>query len=195
MKTRRTVLCWLLLLSLLAVSCDETQKYTLRSVSTDETDIQLPVGGSATLRFRVDEADYAFDLDKDVVLFLGRGPFAASNDFYLAKVVRDTEPGYYQAVITDRGVSDDYYEEVSLGVRKPDDTMQLSALFHVQGEFGGPLGPVKKTGLPILYLDTQYGAAITSKESYVKMTLTLEEQNACTLRCSRQVHYRLTSSR
>ena len=186
MKIRLNNWLWPCLMLLLAISCIETQKYTLRSVVTDVTNVKIPVGGSVEVAFRVDEADYGFDLEKDVTLFIGKGPFPATNDFFLERVEKDTEPGYYRAVIKDRGVSDDYYEEVSLGVRKPDGKMQLSALFYVQGEFGGPLGPVKKTGLPILYVDTQYGAAITSKEVYVKATLTLEENGvpADTLSCN-----------
>ena len=174
MKTIRTFFFWLLL-PLLAVSCMEAPKAVLHSVTVEESVVKLPVGGSAEVRFRVNEADYSFDLVKDVVLYAGKGPFLASKDFYLESVLEDAEPGCYRAVIADRSVSDDYDEEVCLGVRGADGTMRLSALFHCEGEFGGPLGPVKKTGLPVLYVNTQYGAAIRSKEDYVKMTLTLEE--------------------
>lgn len=177
MKTRLYTLI-LLLLPLLTVSCDETPKASLRSVTVDVTVVKIPVGASVEVPFRVNEAEYAFNPDKDVVLYVGKGPFAASKEFFLERVVKDTEPGCYRAVITDRGVSDDYNEEVSLGVAGPGGTMQLSSLFRCEGEFGGPLGPVKKTGLPVLYVETQYGAAITSKETYVKATLTLEEDGA-----------------
>ena len=185
MKTRLYTLLWLLL-PLLAVSCDETPKALLLSVSVDETVVKIPVGGSVEVLFRVNEPAYAFNLSKDVALFMGRGPFEASQDFFLERVVETDVPGQYRAVITDRGTRDDYGEEVCLGVRRPDGTMKLSTSFRCDGEFGGPLGPVKKTGLPILYVETQYGAAIRSKEDYVKATLTLEEDGvpADTLSCN-----------
>jgi hypothetical protein len=160
---------------LLAVSCVEVPKAELRAVTVDEAEVVLPIGGEASVLFRVDEAAYVFDLQKDVVLYQGRGPFTASQDFYLTRVEADSLPGFYRAWIKDRGTSDDYYEEVSLGVRQAGDVMKLSDPFFCRGEFGGPLGPVKKTGLPILYLDTQYGAKILSKEDYVKATVSLEE--------------------
>ena len=172
MKTRLTFLLGLLLL---AVSCVETPVYELRSVVVDVESLKIPVGGSASFLFQVNEADYAFDLSKDVGLYLNKGPFLASTDYFLDRVERDSVPGLYRAFVTDRGVRDDYYDEVTLGVRKPDGGMQLSAPFHCEGEYGGPLGPVKKTGLPILYLDTQYDAAITSKETYVPAGVSLQE--------------------
>ena len=159
----------------LAVACEEEQKASLRSVSVEETIVKIPVGGTATVLFRVDEADYAFDLEKDVVLYMDKGPFAASGNFYLESVEKGELPGYYRAVIRDCGVSDDYDSDVSLGVRGKNGQMQLSSLFICRGEFGGPLGPAKKTGLPVLYIDTPYGAPVNSKETYLKMTLTLEE--------------------
>ena len=172
MKTRLTALLGFLLL---AVSCVEGPQGELRSVTADVETLKIPANGSASFLFRVDEAEYAFDLEKDVELLIAKGPFTASQHFYLEHVERDTVPGQYRAFVKDKGMSDDYYEEVTLGVRKPDGGMMLSRLFHCQGEYGGPLGPVKKTGLPILYLDTQYSAAITSKETYVSGSVWLQE--------------------
>ena len=164
------------LMMLVAVSCfEESPSGILRSVSVDCEELVVPQNGSASFLFRVDQTEYAFDLEKDVELLIAKGPFSASKYFCLDRVERDTVPGQYRAFVKDKGESDDYYEEVTLGVRKPDGGMMLSALFHCSGEYGGPLGPVQKTGLPILYLDTQYGAAITSKETYVKAGLSLQE--------------------
>ena len=165
----------LLSLLLLAVSCIDGPQGNLQSVTVDVETLKIPVNGSVSFLFRVAEADYSFDLDKDVELYIGKGPFQATKDFALDRVERDTVPGQYRAFVKDKGESDDYYEEVTLGVRKLDGGMVLSAMFHCSGEYGGPLGPVQKTGLPILYLDTQYGAAITSKETYVKAGLSLQE--------------------
>lgn len=159
---------------LLSVSCIEKPKAELRSVSIECDTLIVPVRGSADFFFTVDEPDYEFDLDKDVMLYLATGQFHP-RDFYLSRVEKDTVPGRYRATVTDQGLHDDYDEEVCLGVRLPEGHMKLSAVFRCQGEFGDPTGPARKTGLPILYLDTQYGAKIVSKEDYVKATVTLHD--------------------
>ena len=163
------------LLMLLAVSCMEQPAGILRAVRVQCEELKIPQNGSASFLFQVDEADYAFDLEKGVELYIGKGPFPATGNFCLEHVERDSVPGLYRAFVKDMGVSDDYYEEVTLGVGKPEGGMVLSASFRCAGEYGGPLGPVQKTGLPVLYIDTQYGAAITSKETYVKAGLSLQE--------------------
>ena len=164
-------------LILLTASCFERKPdSTLRSVTVEADRLVLPVRGSAEIFFTVSDADYPFDPDKDVVLYLAKGLFLESSDFELTKVERDTVPGRYRAVITDKGVTDDYEKEVCLGVvERPSGVARLSAPFICAGEFSGPMGPVLKTGLPILYLDTQYGAAIVSKTDYVKGALTLQD--------------------
>ncbi len=169
---------------LLSVSCMEEPKAVLRSVMVDRDTVTVPVLGTAVFYFTVDEPDYAFDLEKDVVLYLAKGQFLASYDFCLSRVERDTVPGRYLATITDQGLHDDYDEEVCIGVRLPEGVMKLSPSFHCVGEFGGPLGPVQKTGLPILYLDTEYGAAIRSKTEYVTATLTLPDEGGETISLS-----------
>ena len=176
---------WLSVL-LLSVACHEGPEAELRSVSVDRDTLQVPVSGSAELYFTVDEPGYAFDLEDDVVLYLAKGQFLASQYFFLSRVERDTMPGRYRAFVTDRGIRDDYNEEVCIGVRLPDGVMKLSPSFRCVGEFGGPDGPARKTGLPVLYLDTQYGAKILSKEDYVKATVTLHDGDEVTdaLPCS-----------
>ena len=160
---------------LLSVSCIERPKAELRSVSAERDTLVLPVKGTAEFYFMVNEPDYAFDLDKDVVLYLAKGQFLASQDFYLSHVERDTVPGRYRAVVTDTGKDDAYISEVCVGVRMPEGHFKLSNNFLCIGEFGSPMGRARKTGLPILYLDTQYGAKIVSKEDYVKASVSLED--------------------
>ena len=160
---------------LLSVSCIGGPKAELRSVWADQDTLTLPVKGTAEFFFTVNEPDYAFDLDKDVVLYLAKGQFLASQDFALSHVERDTVPGRYRAVVTDTGKSDDYVSEVCVGVRMPEGHFKLSNNFLCIGEFAGPMGRARKTGLPVLYLDTQNGAKIVSKEDYVKASVSLEE--------------------
>jgi len=165
---------------LLSVACYEGPKAELRSVSVDRDTLLVPVSGIADFYFTVNDPGYDFDLDNDVVLYLAKGQFLASQYFFLSRVERDTLPGRYRAFVTDRGVRDDYNEEVCIGVRLPDGVMKLSPIFRCVGEFGGPDGPARKTGLPILYLNTQYGAKILSKEDYVKATVTLHDGDEVT---------------
>ena len=165
---------------LLSASCIERPKAELRSVRVDCETLILPVRGSSEFLFTVDESDYAFDIEKDAVLYLAKGQFLASQDFRLERVERDTVPGRYRAVVTDTGKSDDYNSEVCLGVRMPEGHFMLSNNFFCVGEFGTPMGRVRKTGLPILYLDTQYGAKIVSKTDYVKASVSLEDGGAVT---------------
>ena len=167
------LIVWLGVL-LLSASCIEEPKAELRSVRIDCDTLTVPVLGTADFFFTVDEPDYEFDLDKDVSLYLSTGQFQP-RDFYLSRVEKDTVPGRYRATVTDQGLHDDYDEEVCLGVRLPEGHMKLSGVFRCQGEFGDPTGPARKTGLPVLYLDTQYGALIVSKENYVKATVTLHD--------------------
>ena len=71
---------WIILTGfvLLASSCIEGEKAVLRSVSIDEDDVMIPVGGTVEILFQIYESDFTFDLDKDVLLYLGKGPFTAS---------------------------------------------------------------------------------------------------------------------
>ena len=165
---------------LLSVSCTERPKAELRSVSVASDTLVLPVQGTAEFFFTVDEPDYAFDLEKDVVLYLAKGQSPASQDFFLSRVEQDTVPGRYRAVVKDTGHDDAYVSEVCLGVRLPEGHFKLSRTFRCIGEFAGPMGRARKTGLPVLYLDTQYGARIVSKENYVKATVRLEDGGSVT---------------
>jgi len=165
---------------LLSASCVEQPKAVLRSVSVEQDEIVLPVGGSDTLYFSVQETDYAFDLENDVVLYLAKGLFLVSTDFMLTRVEKDEVPGRYRAIITDLGQRDDYEAEVRLGIRRSAYEAELSASFICKCEFAGPMGLVRKSGLPIFYLDTQYGAKILSKENYVKATVTLHDGDKVT---------------
>lgn len=165
---------------LLSVSCFNGPKAELRSVNVGLDTLVLPFSGTAELVFTVDEPDYRFDPVKDVALYLAKGQFLASQDFKLVRVEKDTEPGRYRATVTDTGLHDDYVTEVCIGVRMPEGHFKLSQVFLCIGEFAGPQGKARKTGLPVLYLDTQNGAQIVSKEQYVKATVALEDGGSVT---------------
>ena len=163
---------WLSVL-LLSVSCIESPKAELRSVLVEQELIVLPVNGCDTVYFSVEEPEVEIDLDHDVVLYLAKGQALLSSDFTLTRVERTETPGRYRAIVSDLGRSDDYESAVRLGVRVSSEILILSAPFLCRGEYAGPLGPVRKTGLPVLYLDTEGSAAIHSKTDYVNATLTV----------------------
>ncbi len=160
---------------LLSVSCIGGPKAELRSVTVELDTLILPVSGTMEFFFSVNEPDYEFNLEKDVVLYLAKGQFLASQDFSLSRVEKDAEPGRYRAIVTDNGKDDAYVSEVCVGVRMPEGHFKLSNTFFCIGEFAGPMGRARKTGLPVLYLNTQDGAKIVSKEDYVKATVSLED--------------------
>ena len=87
----------------------------LLTVRAERDTLVLPVSGTAEFFFTVNEPDYAFDLDKDVVLYLAKGQFLASQDFFLSRVEKDTVPGRYKAIVSDTGKDDTYVSEVCLG--------------------------------------------------------------------------------
>ena len=161
---------------LLSVACHEEPKAELRSVFVEQNEIVLPVNGSDTLYFRVDEPDAEFDLENDVVLYLAKGLFLVSTDFELSRVEKDTIAGRYLAIISDLGQRDDYSAEVCLGIRVSPDVLKLSVPVNCIAEYAGPLGPVMKTGLPVLYLDTEGGAPIRSKTDYLNAVFTVPEE-------------------
>ncbi|MCR5710434.1 MAG: CotH kinase family protein [Bacteroidales bacterium] len=160
---------------LLPVSCFEGPKAELRSVQVDLDTLVIPSGGTVEFLFTVDNPEYEFDLQKDVILCLSHGQFLASQDFFLLDVVKEPEPGLYRAVVVDTGRSDDYVSEVYLGVKLPEGHYRLSLPFLCIGEFAGPMGRARKTGLPLLFVNTQDAARVTSKEDYVKASVWLEE--------------------
>ena len=77
---------------MLAVSCENGPDAALKSVTVEESDVMVPVNGSADILFRVDEADYAFDLEKDVVLYLGKGSFHISTPLLISQPPKSHTP-------------------------------------------------------------------------------------------------------
>lgn len=174
MKRSRPVI-WYCLLLLLAVACEEKPSAALLSVTVDEKSIVLPSKGSVRLPFAVEEADYGFDLSKDVFLYPATGSNPHTTECRLSSVERDTLAGHYIAVIQDAGLRRDYRFDVLLGVRAKDGTIVFSAPFECCGDRADTRGVVPETGLPILYINTENDAPIRSKTDYVNGTVRLLE--------------------
>jgi hypothetical protein len=168
----------------------------LFSVSVSEADLVMPVGGSLELHFRVDEPDYAFNGDVDATdcqIRLAGKDGAAPAEFRMTRVVPGEEAGSYTAVLTDAGLDVDYRQEVRLLVEAKSSgtgsSFIPSAYFTVRSA-DSPYGLRVKTGLPTVYVDTENGRAIVSKEEYVPASLRIKgtdqfdglEEVACDIR-------------
>ena len=128
--------------------------------------------GSAILPFKVEDKEAVF---QEVKLLLdgGREP----EEFFLQEIARGTERGTYQAVIQDAGLGKNYERDVHLAIlqRNPSTGNEYyvpSSTFRVFSE-ANPPGTVY-TGLPVVYVDTEGGQGIYSKEDYVKASLKIQ---------------------
>lgn len=152
----------------------------LQSVSVTETSLVLPVEGSVEIAFRVEEPGYVFNYSADdphcQVQLKGKDG-KTPTEFRISRITPGAEPGLYTAVLTDLGVSIDYDKEVRLLVENtfylPSVTYMPSEYFEVRSERAG-LGPKLETGLPVVYVDTQNGVAVNSKETFVPAALRIE---------------------
>ena len=172
----------LTLTGLLLASCGKEEEIEepvarLRLVSVDETSLVLPENGSEELVFQVKDPDYPLNYQVgstlcQVRLQLRNGE--APVHFRLSGVVKGETPGEYKAVIADTGVSWDYAEDacILLVNRGADGTESFlaSGFFEVRSE-GAGYGPLVKTGLPTVYVDTEGGQGIYSKEEYVNASI------------------------
>ena len=169
-----------------AVACHEeqqpepAQKPRLQSVSVSETSLVLPAEGSVEIPFRVEEPGYVFNYavdDPNCQVQLKGKDGKTPAEFRISRIAPGTEPGLYTAVLTDLGVSTDYDKEVRLLVENTNylssTSFMPSEYFEVRSEYAGQ-GPVLNTGLPIVYVDTQNGWAINSKETFVPAALRIE---------------------
>ena len=138
------------------------------SVSVGETSLVLPSGGSAVLPFSVKDKDATLGEVK-LLLQGGREPV----DFFVREVIPGQEAGSYQAVVVDAGLGDEYDWEVYVAVTQRNATngreyYVMSPVVRIQSKV---LPPEQKTGLPVVYVDTEGGKPIVSKEEYLNASL------------------------
>ena len=144
----------------------------VRTVRVEASSLEIPPGGNVTLPFVVEDKEASF---QEVKLLQdgGREP----DEFSLREIVRGAEKGVYQAVIQDAGKGKNYDLNVRLAIIQRNastgnEYVVQSSAFRVFSE-ADPPGTVK-TGLPVVYVDTQGSRPITSKEEYVKATLKIK---------------------
>ena len=162
-------------LPLLPSCVHDGDKAVLLNVLVEQTTVVLPHGGSVQLPFVVQEADYPFDLQQDVYLYPSTGSNPHTTEFSLVSVERGLEPGSYIAVLADSGLRRDYGIEVLIGVRDGSGVIIFSAPILCCGDQAGTRGVLPRTGLPVLYVNTESDMAVTSKTEYVGMELSLLE--------------------
>ena len=152
----------------------------LLSVSVSEKTLVLPANESMTFTFRVEEPGYVFNYTVEApgcqVRLSGKDGKTPS-EFKITRILPGAEAGTYTAVVTDAGVETDYKREVRLLVENSNylssSTFVPSEYFTVQSEGAGS-GPVVKTGLPTVYVDTQNGRAVSSKTTFVPATVQIK---------------------
>lgn len=140
----------------------------LRSVQVETAAVEILSGSSLEVAFSVDNTDFTFDLTSDVALS------SQAEEFSLTQV-RSLGNGRYAATLSDSGKGEEYEHSVRLGVREKagTDTFVYSSSFMVRIQRVAPGFLIPETGLPMVYIDTENGAAITSKVDYVSAALSI----------------------
>ena len=173
----RTSSLWTVLgAAILLLACSEKEEEQVvtipmvHSVSVTETSLVIPSGGSVVLPFSVEDKKATLG---EVKLLLSGGQEPIS--FRVKEVTPGPETGSYQAVIEDAGLGDEYDLEVHLAVFQRNATNGKeyyvpSATIRIQSEY---IPPELKTGLPVVYVDTEGGKPVVSKEDYLNASLSI----------------------
>lgn len=163
----------LALVLLAAVACGRKENVPepvpeplLRSVTVLQDSVVLSDDGSIELSFTVKDPDFVF-----TELLLQTDAGAAPEEFSLLRFTRAAEAGSYTAVLQDAGRRKKYKRQVCLAIPQRNaetgvESFVSSAFFKVSSERQGP-----ETGLSVVFVDTENGQEILSKEDYVPATI------------------------
>ena len=163
----------LALVLLAAVACGRKENVPepvpeplLRSVTVMQDSVVLSDDGSIELSFTVKDPDFVF-----TELLLQTDAGAAPEEFSLLRFSRAAEAGSYTAVLQDAGRRKKYKRQVCLAIPQRNaetgvESFVSSAFFKVSSERQGP-----ETGLSVVFVDTENGQEILSKEDYVSATI------------------------
>ena len=139
----------------------------LKTVTVQGATVVLPVGGAGEIPFRVSDAGFEFNYNlssPDCQIGLQRRDGTSPVYFRLAGVLKGSSPGQYTAVILDTGVSSEYDEDVCVSIVQrgmAGESYVNSGYITVRSE-GAGYSVLVKTGLPVIYIDTDGGRAVTS---------------------------------
>ena len=144
----------------------EEPKPVLTYVQVGSTLVEIPEKGTAEVLFSVKEADFSFDLQRDVTIY-------PSSEAFTLQEVRSAGEFLYVAVLADKGGEDDYEQPVRLGVREKagEEVFVFSSVFTVRLKRADPGVLIPETGLPTVFVNTEDGAPIVSKTDYLTATL------------------------
>ena len=181
MKTGKLLL--LVLLQAIVFSCSKREDVVpgraepavLTSVTVSTNAVVLSEGESASVSFTVNNPEYEFNyvvssLGCQVKILLSGG--MDPEEFRLAEVTPGAKRGIYTAVIADISNGKGYDREAVIAVATSPGVYVRSQSFRVMSEVS-PAGTVK-TGLPIVYVNTENAAPIKSKDTFVNTTVTIK---------------------
>ncbi len=168
------------LLLLAAFSCgkEKTEPVAVfRSITPVQTSVTIEDGGEATVEFIVDEPGYSFNSSVAgsgcaVSLRLQDGSEPA--EFKMTGISATGTEGTYSVNIRDLEVCDGYEQSVRFAMSLPGGTTVYSKAFTVLNESSGGGEGGLDTGLPVVYIDTKDGKAVTSKEDYLEATFRID---------------------
>lgn len=162
----------------LALSCakapeqqqeQESSAPGLKEIIVQEDIVNLALDGTATLHFSVKDADYPVT----EVLLMGTDGKRPTL-FQLVSFSQDGPMGNYVAIIKNNS-AEGFTLTAQLHVKTDFGTYVSSKTFVVKGEAPVPPKPgMVYTGLPVVFVNTAGGQAITSKENYVSATMCIE---------------------
>ena len=181
MRLRFPVPLTLVAALLVAAACHRDEPEPVKTpmlvaVSVSETTFVIPSQGSVDVSFRVADPDYVFNYHVDEAacqVRLSAKDGKAPAEFRISRIVPGTEKGEYTATLVETGVEEDYSREVRLMIQTGSDTYTPSDYFTVRSE-GAGYGLLVKTGLPTVYIDTEFGKPVKSKEEYVKASVKIK---------------------
>ena len=167
-------------LLLLAVACgsrepvpgpDPSSGPRLRAVSVASSAVVLPEGGTADVTFTVKDPEFAF-----TELRLLGADGEAPDAFFLQDFRSGAEAGTYTAVLQDAGSGKSYERQVCLAIvhvhpENGQEAFVASPFFTVSCQKTVSPEDGIDTGLPVVYVDTEGGKTIDSKEDYVNASL------------------------
>ena len=147
----------------------------LRSITPSVYSLVIPAGEDVNLSFKVESPYYQFNYsvstpECQVALLQSGGK--TPTEYYLKDVFASGGTGSYTAVIADSGLGKTYETSATLAIKLGNDAYVLSQPIRIISE-NDPAGTVK-TGLPVVYVNTDNGAKITSKTEFVKASFSVK---------------------
>ncbi len=174
------------LLALSACRKDRIEEDTsdrLKSVTVLGAEVVLPRDGTAEISFRIADPGFSFNYNVSssyCQVRLLRRDGSAPDCFRLHNVLGGGQPGLYTAVLKDSGAGQDYKEEVCITIVQfgaGGESYVASSYLTVRSETE-QYSVLVETGLPVIYIDTENGKAVTSKTVEVPAVLKVKGAGA-----------------